>query len=292
VYRTVTDNALGRIPLDDREAWRVYQNYYFNCLRDVDRRIGEVFAALERSGELANTIVVLTSDHGELGGAHGLRAKGNTIYRQTAALPLAILHPDIKDGADTPALASQLDFAPTLLAFAGISAQERADQLPALKGVDLSRAMGPGAARSLQAAGRTATYYQWDSMVYASADAPALAAAASSHTGLDRARYLWRLEHAVRDASTRHHLRGAYDGRYKFARYFRPVDRSRPTDWDSLTQANDLELYDTLTDPFERVNLAYRPEYRDEVLRMSGIVNHLIATEVGSSDAPPSLLLI
>ena len=83
--------AYGELPFSDRAAWRRYQNYYFNCLRDVDSQIGKVLDALAVSGVEDRTIVVFTSDHGELGGAHGLRGKGPVVYRENFGVPLVIL---------------------------------------------------------------------------------------------------------------------------------------------------------------------------------------------------------
>jgi arylsulfatase len=49
-------------------------------------------------------------------------------------------------------------------------------------------------------------------------------------------------------------IRGVYDGRYKFARYFKISEHHEPRDWSTLTAHNDLELYDTQADPDEIVN--------------------------------------
>ena len=82
-HRAIADyNDLfyGTMPRDDIESWKRFQNYYLNCLRDVDRNVARLWWALEKSGELDNTIIVYTSDHGERAAAHGMRQKGGTIY--------------------------------------------------------------------------------------------------------------------------------------------------------------------------------------------------------------------
>src|SRR3546814_1038304 len=63
---------------DDEESWHRFINYYYNCLRDVDRRLGQLLWALKESGQIDNTIIIYTSDHGERAGAHGMRQKGAT----------------------------------------------------------------------------------------------------------------------------------------------------------------------------------------------------------------------
>jgi arylsulfatase len=80
-------------------------------------------------------------------------------------------------------------------------------------------------------------------------------------------------------------IRGVFDGRYKFARYFSVAEHHIPKDWETLIAHNDLELYDTETDPDEIVNLAFKPEeHRDLILKLNAQVNALIETEVGADD--------
>ena len=66
--------------------------------------------------------------------------------------------------------------------------------------------------------------------------------------------------------SERRFLRGYFDGRWKYARYFAPDDPNTPTSWEELVAHNDLELYDLESDPFEEVNLAADPEAAEELL--------------------------
>jgi arylsulfatase len=283
LYRIANDAGLGRIPDDDLDAWHRHENYYLNCLRDVDRKIGAVLDAMDAAGAWNDTVVVFTSDHGEMSGAHGLRGKGNVVYRENASVPFAIVHPDIRTGGDTPALASHVDIAPTLLRFAGIEAAVLAEQAPWLKGRDLTVALGPAASRSLGGAGREGVLYQWDSRIYGSVDAAEKAAEAFTH---DAAVRVWKLfTGPVLDGlKNRHGMRGAFDGRWKFARYFRPREHNTPGDLAALRRLNDVELYDTAADPMERVNVAGRPEAEADLLRMSHLTNRLMAQEVGTAD--------
>ena len=59
----------------------------------VDNRIGQLLAALDRSGQLKNTVVVITSDHGESLGDHGLTYHGAALYRELVRVPLIISYP-------------------------------------------------------------------------------------------------------------------------------------------------------------------------------------------------------
>lgn len=280
LFRDTNDLALGEIPDDDLDGWRSYENYYFNCLRDVDRNIGTVLDAMDETGAWDNTIVIFTADHGELSGAHGLRAKGNVIYRENCEVPLAICHPDIKTPSVSGVLTSHVDLAPAILSFAGITEAERKKQFPALKGHDLSAALGAGADRGLGGIGRTGVLYQWDSRIYGSPDGVIEIAKSFKEGGLAKLSGLFEAM-IVEGVKYRHGMRGAYDGRYRFARYFRPTEHNTPQSMDELKRFNDLELYDTESDPLERINLANQPEHEETVWRMAQLVNALVAQEVG-----------
>ena len=86
------DALVGHIPNED-SRWRRRHNYYLNCMRDVDRNIETVLAALDASGLADKTIVILTADHGDMDGAHQLHAKGAVSYREQNNVPLIIAHP-------------------------------------------------------------------------------------------------------------------------------------------------------------------------------------------------------
>ena len=80
-------------------------------------------------------------------------------------------------------------------------------------------------------------------------------------------------------------IRGVFDGRYKFGRYFRLTEHHEPRDWRMLLAHNDLELYDLQSDPDEITNLAARPEeHREKLLELNAKTNALIDAEIGVDD--------
>ena len=90
-------------------------DYYFEVQR-WDREVGEALQLLEERGELDNTIVVMTGDHG----MPFPRCKGN-LYDWGARVPLAIRWPArVEAGRDVAAMTSLTDLAPTFLAAAGV----------------------------------------------------------------------------------------------------------------------------------------------------------------------------
>ena len=242
----------------DEAGWRTYRNYYFNCIRDVDQHIGQLLAALERFGLASNTIVFLTADHGEQNGAHGLGGKGGTMYKETLRVPLIARGPGVPQGKATNALAGSVDLTPTMLSLAGADEAARRQHYPDLHGVDLSPVLRDPAARTAR---------DKRGILFDFLSAPG--GGPGEATG----------------AGVRTQLRGVFDGRYKFARYFNIHEHHTPTDWDTLLAHNDLELYDTRSDPDEIVNLAAQPaSQRELILSLNAKVNQLIAEEVGADD--------
>lgn len=111
IYQEVIDFLVGQWPDEDRR-WRVLQNYYFNCIRDCDLQVFRMLEAIKANGMSDDTIIVFTADHGELGGHHQMRGKGNSTYRQQNHLPLMIVHPAYPGGLTCNAVTSQIDLAP------------------------------------------------------------------------------------------------------------------------------------------------------------------------------------
>jgi len=251
-----TKPAVQRPPRPLTEAQlRTYQNYYFNCIRDVDRHVGSVLEAVVRLGFAHNTVVVVTADHGELAGAHGgMLGKGASIYRENLRVPLMVRHPDVRREGTTNALVGSIDLVPTLLSFAGLSDAERAQRYPDLHGVNVSAVVGDARAGTAR-------------------DARGILFNYGTPPGGPNA------------AGVRALIRGVFDGRYKFGRYFRLTEHHEPRDWDMLLAHNDLELYDTREDPDEIVNLAFHPEtHKAQILELNTKVNALVDAEIGVDD--------
>lgn len=255
----------GAMPRDNITAWKRFYNYYLNCIRDVDQHILTLLWALEYSGQLDNTVIVYTSDHGERAGAHGMRQKGGTAYKEETNVPMFIAHPQGARGAVSRSVMSAVDIAPTLLALAGKDEAWRRQHFPQLVGHDVSKAVfDPSAQTRRDAAGHLFNYgviLAWDRL---------------------NANYLDR---PIWDLSKRRVHRGVFDGRWKFVRYFAPSQHHIPRTFEQLLAYNDIELYDTHNDPDELVNLALEPmRHRALIERLNGMVNDLIDTEVGADN--------
>ncbi len=87
----------------------------------VDFELGEILASLEVSGRLENTIVVVTSDHGESLGEHGEYTHSSTLYDAVLHVPLVIQGPGIPAAREVHGVVRTVDIAPTLLALSGLA---------------------------------------------------------------------------------------------------------------------------------------------------------------------------
>ena len=95
----------------------------------------------EASGQLDDTIIMFTSDHGELATSHGMWQKGPCLYKENLGVPLIVAHPDVTGGVETHALACALDLVPTILSFTGMTDAEISEQYPDLRGYNLAPAL-------------------------------------------------------------------------------------------------------------------------------------------------------
>ncbi|MDA1081501.1 MAG: sulfatase [Gemmatimonadetes bacterium] len=104
----------------------------------VDESLGRIVATLREIGQLDNTIIVFTSDHGYFYGEHGLDPERRMAYEETARIPLIIRYPKAASAGSTPAeMVQAIDFAPTILALAGVSdtvARQGKSLVPVLNG--------------------------------------------------------------------------------------------------------------------------------------------------------------
>jgi arylsulfatase A-like enzyme len=132
-----------------------YRRLYYYLHKLVDKAIARILDALHDAGLTEETIVVLTSDHGDLLGAHGgLMQKWYNAFDETIRVPLLVKGPGVaahSGGISTPT--SHVDLIPTLMGLAGIDVERAAagvaahhDEAQPLPGRDLSRVITGAAA--------------------------------------------------------------------------------------------------------------------------------------------------
>jgi arylsulfatase A-like enzyme len=164
---------LSRKPWPQRRAqmkdwsprrWEAYRRFYGSRMELVDRQIGETVDELIYSGFGPNTWIILTTDHGDMGGEHGIPFKGAYMYEGVTHVPLLIIPPQKRftgkghPGLGTPsyqprtssALVSLIDLVPTILELAG------AEPDPTLPGKSLLPAV-----EDEEFAGHDAVFAEW-----------------------------------------------------------------------------------------------------------------------------------
>lgn len=119
-------NRVWRFDLarEDEQLYRDGIAAYYALVEEIDDHIGDVLDALHRTGQLDNTIVVYTSDHGDFAGNHGMLEKcaaGHNVYEDTIRVPLIFAGASgIRGGQTLQDLAESVDLYPTLLALCGV----------------------------------------------------------------------------------------------------------------------------------------------------------------------------
>ncbi|WP_417360194.1 sulfatase-like hydrolase/transferase [Gallaecimonas pentaromativorans] len=231
-----------------------YRQFYYWLIAEVDRHIHKVYQTLQQCSFFEDTIVVFTSDHGEMLGAHGgLHQKWYNAYEETVHVPFYLSYPaELKPGVHK-GLTSHLDLLPTLLGLAGADSREqqamaerfsrRYTEAAPLVGEDLAswlRDNNDGTPRTL--------YFMSDDTVETGADMRG----AHSDKPYKPVTQPKHLETIITSA-----LEG---GRWKFSRYFdNPRFSQGPGNADNLPVPTGVkaqfECYNLDADPLEQTNL-------------------------------------
>jgi|GEM_PF-1426782 len=125
---------------------------YDGSLAYFSNELGRLFAVLAAKGVLDNTVVVLTSDHGEQFWEHGAARHGNCLHAEEMHVPLIAWTPGRKGALRVPERVGTIDIAPTLLDVAGAPA------LASAQGVSLGPALEGQGAHALPQFGELLAY--------------------------------------------------------------------------------------------------------------------------------------
>ncbi|MCY4022380.1 MAG: sulfatase-like hydrolase/transferase [Anaerolineaceae bacterium] len=114
-------NSPGSFPFPDMSErdHRLLRAAYWAMVDLIDEQVGRMLAALERTGQLEDTIVIFMSDHGEMLGDHGIYLKGPCFYDPAIQVPLIVSQPGTIAPGVCEDLTELVDLAPTLLEAAG-----------------------------------------------------------------------------------------------------------------------------------------------------------------------------
>jgi arylsulfatase len=277
-YHKGWSGALGLVPTDRKDMWRIFYNYYLNCIRDNDRSLQLVVDAMDELHLWKDTAVVFTADHGEMAGAHGgLKGKGPFCYEANSHVPLIIAHPDAKPGTTCSALTSHLDLLPTFVGMTGLPEAKRPAAVKGLPGHDFAPLLAnPGSATVH--ANRKGVLFNYVGI--ATVDGKYLRRIMVGLAKRQKAPPLTEI-----DLNKRGFLSFTFDGRYKFGRYYAPSAFNAPRTLEQILKYNDVQLFDLKNDPNEMDNLALdRKKNEKTILRLNTLLNDLMAREVGVND--------
>jgi len=112
------------------QQFKDYVRRYWGFCAYIDEQVGRVLAALSQTGLDENTIVIFTTDHGDMVAAHGMVWKWDHCgYEELLHIPLIMRVPGLTcPGSTISALTSNIDILPTLLELAEV------DQPPGIQG--------------------------------------------------------------------------------------------------------------------------------------------------------------
>ena len=119
--RYLQTNAARGHDVTSEAGWRRLRAQYFANITLVDEMVGTILDALERNGVADNTVVVFTSEHGEMAGDHGMLEK-RSMYEESARVPLIMHVPGISASHQMlEGAVGHVDLVPTLLDLMGAS---------------------------------------------------------------------------------------------------------------------------------------------------------------------------
>lgn len=105
----------------NEKKWGEYRWAYYRMIEKVDALIGKVIQSLRKSGQYENTVILFTSDHGDMQGAHGWNQK-TVLFEESTQVPFIISEPGHRIKKTNNILVNTgIDILPTLCTSAGIS---------------------------------------------------------------------------------------------------------------------------------------------------------------------------
>jgi iduronate 2-sulfatase len=231
-----------RTDMDER-LQREARQAYFASITFMDQQVGKLLDALERLKLREKTIVVFHSDHGYHLGEHGCLWQKQSVFEESARVPLVISAPGQKAaGKGTAALAELVDVYPTLAELCGLTPPANLPGKSLVPQMNDSTVAGKGFALTQVRRGGGG-----GAKAKAKAEDPNATAKQKSKAGA------------------------------AFAGYSLRTDRYRYTEWDGGKQG--VELYDHEKDPQEFTNLAKDPKHAETAKQLSAKLQALVAAQ-------------
>ncbi len=220
----------------------LYRKFYYYLQQEVDRYVVDVYERLKRSRFFDNTLIVFTSDHGEMLGAHGgMHQKWYNAYQESIRVPLIFSGPLVPSAPRcVDGITSHADLVPTLLGFAGVDVEQVQKEL-SIDHTEVRHLVG----RDLSSVVRGGAQVPDEPIYFMTSDN------VSSGLGQDAGP---RSYAAVVPPNQIETVVVDLDGvTWKYSRYF---DSDDP-------ELQEFEMYDLTSDPIEARNLIHEPAYEE-----------------------------
>lgn len=231
-----------RTDMDER-LQREARQAYFASITFMDQQVGKLLDALDRLKLRDKTVVVFHSDHGYHLGEHGCLWQKQSVFEESARVPLIISAPGQKAaGKGTVAVAELVDVYPTIAELCGLQGPANLSGKSLVPQMNDPEAAGKGYALTQVRRGGGG-----GGKAKAKVEGPNATAKQKSKAGP------------------------------AFAGYSLRTDRYRYTEWDGGKQG--LELYDHQRDPHEFTNLAKNPMHAETVKQLSSKLQELVAAK-------------
>lgn len=102
-----------------RFAYNAYLRKFLRCVKGIDDNLGRLFAHLEATGQLDNTVIIYTGDQGFMLGEHDYQDK-RWMYEESQRMPFLVRYPEtVPVGQRLDGIIENVDYGPTMLDFAG-----------------------------------------------------------------------------------------------------------------------------------------------------------------------------
>ncbi len=239
-------NLSGR--LNNKLQQRRYLNFYGNLMKKSDGYLVDTLDALKAKGLLDDTVIIRTSDHGEMGITHGgMRQKSFVFYEDVLRVPLIYSNPKLfPKPRQSDALVSHVDFLPTIATLFGAPKSARAKW----QGVDYSSLIANPKAKPVQ-----------DYIVFTYDD--------------------FQCGQSTRPYTPEpNHMASIRETRWKLARYYDPRGE-KATEWEMYDLHSDPDERDNLTAPSAKRTPQQEREFKRLKAKLATVELKRLAPMVG-----------
>ncbi|ADC50065.1 sulfatase [Alkalihalophilus pseudofirmus OF4] len=252
-----------------------YRQLYYSLQKKADQEMEKVLKALQQSSFYEDTIVLFTSDHGELLGAHGgLHQKWYNMYEESIHVPLIIHNPLLfNEPEETGMLTSHVDVLPTLLGLAGVKVEKVQAKL-SKNHTEVRPLVGRDLSKLIKGSNE---FHEADEPIYFMTDDDVTRGLNQTTARGEPYQSVLQPNHIEAVIATLPSGKGSKKEVWKYARYF-DIPQS-DGDQERKHVLDEFELYNLTQDPLEEKNLAH-PQYATELTgRIQKVLSAILAEQ-------------